>query len=109
MMSASLPFFYEPFKLKDEYFYDGGMSDNYPLWCFKEGIALKLSNENKYHKIFKETIFGKINNHSYIQQIYIDTKEFKATEVKKGFINRYKLFNKGYYAVKQFIMKSKYD
>ena len=49
---------------KNEYFYDGGMSDNYPKWCFTNGIALKVSEEKKYQGIFRKKIFGEINNYN---------------------------------------------
>ena len=109
IMSCSIPFFYEPYKLNNEYFYDGGISDNYPLWCFTKGIALKLSNEKNYQKIFRENIFGKINNYNDIKEIYINTNGYSATDFKKGFNNRYDLYKRGYYAIKNFLNLSKDD
>lgn len=109
IMSCSIPFFYEPYKLNNEYFYDGGISDNYPLWCFTKGIAIKLSNEKKYQKIFRENIFGKINNYNDIKEIYINTNGYSATDFKKGFNNRYDLYKRGYYTIKNFLNLSKDD
>ena len=33
-MSMSIPFFFEPVKLKDVFFVDGGMLSNFPIWLF---------------------------------------------------------------------------
>lgn len=33
-MSMSIPFFFEPVKLKDFYFVDGGILSNFPIWLF---------------------------------------------------------------------------
>lgn len=105
-MSASMPFFYEPYILNGYKFYDGGVSDNYPTWCFSNALALKLSNENKAIKNMKYRIFGSINNKGAINEILIDTKEFKSTDFKKGLVNKYVLYNKGYYALKNYLEKN---
>ena len=105
-MSASMPLFYEPYILNGYKFYDGGVSDNYPTWCFSNALALKLSNENKTIKKIKNRIFGSINNKSSIKEIFIDTKEFKSTDLKKGLVNKYVLYNKGYYALKNYLEKN---
>ena len=44
-MSMSIPFFYEPYKLKDEtgrihYMVDGGMLSNYPIWILDDGTSI---------------------------------------------------------------------
>ena len=100
IMSCSIPLFYESYNLNNNYFYDGGISDNFPLWCFNNAIALKVSKENKYHKILKQSVFGKIENNNQIKEIYIDTKEYKTTDFKTGFIKKYDLYKKGYISVK---------
>lgn len=103
IMSCSIPFFYEPCKIKNEYFYDGGISDNFPLWCFNKAIALKVSEENKYHKIIQEKIFGKIKHNNNIKEIYINTKNYKTTDFKTGFDNKYDLFKRGYSSMKEYL------
>ncbi len=100
IMSASIPLFYEPYKLGNHYFYDGGISDNYPVWCFSKGIALKVSNENKYIKKMKNNIFGSINNPNDLIEIYINTIGYKSTDIIKGLNNKYDLYNRGYIAMK---------
>lgn len=107
IMSCSIPFFYEPYKLKNEYFYDGGMSDNYPKWCFTNGIALKVSEEKKYQGIFRKKIFGEINNYNLIKEININISDYKATDFKKGLQNRNDLYRRGYISVKQNLKMSK--
>ena len=107
IMSCAIPFFYEPYKLLNDYFYDGGISDNFPTWTFSEGIALKLSEENKYHKIIKEKIFGKINNKNNIIELYIDIKNIKTTDFKVGFERKYELYNKGYNCIKKYLKNIK--
>jgi len=101
IMSCSIPFFYDAYKVSNEYFYDGGISDNYPLWCFKNAIALKVSEENKYQKFLKEKIFGKIQNKTSIKEIYINTKGYNATDFRKGLTNKYDLYKRGYFYIKQ--------
>lgn len=95
-MSASLPFFYEPYRLNKQLFLDGGISDNYPKWCFSEALALKVSNENYIFKKIKNNIFGSINNPNKLYEVYIDTKEYKSTDFLKGLNNKYDLYNRGY-------------
>ena len=103
IMSCSIPFFYEPYKILNDYFYDGGVSDNLPSWCFNNGIALKVSDENKYYKVLKEKIFGKIQNYNNIEEIKINTKNIKSTDFKGGLSRKYDLYNEGYKSVKNYI------
>lgn len=103
IMSASIPFFYEPYKVNNHLFFDGGMSDNYPTWCFKKGIALKVGKDNTFFDNIKQSIFGKINNVNNIYEIFINTNNYKAIDFKKGFNNKYDLYNRGYYAVKNYL------
>lgn len=102
-MSISIPFFYEPYKIGKYIFYDGGLSDNYPKWCFSKGIALKVSNDKNYFTNISKKVFGHIENKNDIKEVYINTKGFKATDFKKGFYHKYDLYNKGYYTMKHFI------
>ena len=103
IMSASIPFFYERYKVNNDYFYDGGMSDNYPTWCFNNGIALKLGEESNLIKSVKNKIFGKIQNNNFIEEVFINTSGYKATDFKKGFFNKYDLYKRGYHAMESFI------
>lgn len=104
-MSASMPLFYEPYILNGYKFYDGGLSDNYPSWCFSKAIALKLTKENKTLSSIKEKVFGSIKNNNEITEILIDTTGFKATDFKKGMDNRYVLYNRGYLSLKNYLEK----
>lgn len=107
IMSASIPLFYEPYKVNNNYFFDGGISDNYPIWCFKNGIALKVSNENNFFKTIRTAFFGKINNTNNIDEIIINTNGYKSTDFKKGLTNKYDLFNRGYYSILNYIKQKK--
>lgn len=107
IMSASIPIFYEPYKVNNDYFYDGGISDNFPTWCFKEAIALRLGNENESLLKLKKIMFGKINNNTKIDEININTKGYKATDFKKGLANKYDLYNRGYYSVYNWLKEKK--
>lgn len=100
VMSACIPFFYHPYVINNNKFYDGGVSDNYPKWCFSNAIALKVGEENKIVDKLKEKIFGKINNNNQVIEININTSNYKATDFIKGFKNKYDLYNRGYYAIK---------
>lgn len=104
-MSASMPFFYEPYILNGYKFYDGGVSDNYPKWCFSNALALKLSQENKTVKLIKNKIFGSIDNNNEITEVLIQTNDFKTTDFKKGLLNKYTLYNRGYLALKNYLEK----
>lgn len=106
IMSASIPLFYERYKVNNNYFYDGGVSDNYPIWCFNKAIAFKLGDENKLLVKFKKQIFGKIKNVNEVNEIFINVKGYKATDFKTGFINKYDLYTRGYKAVKYFLNRS---
>ena len=103
VMSASIPFFYEPYNLNNHYFYDGGISDNYPTWCFSNSVALKVSEENKVLINIKKNIFGYINNPNKIQEIYINTNDYKSTDFIKGLNNKYDLYNRGYKTLRKYI------
>lgn len=103
MMSASIPFFYEKFKVNNYTFYDGGMSDNYPKWCFNTGFALKVSNENSFIKKIRQTIFGKIDKNNYIHEIFIDTKDYKSIDFKKGLNNINDLILRGYFSTYNYL------
>lgn len=99
VMSASIPIFYEPCKVNNDYFFDGGISDNFPTWCFKEAIALKLGSENEGILKLKQKLFGKINNDTKIEEININIKGYKATDFYKGLEQKYDLYNRGYCSV----------
>ena len=101
-MSASIPLFYEPYKLNNNLFIDGGISDNYPKWCFSKALALKVSEENKIIKKIKNNIFGSINNPNNIIDAYIDTNGYKSIDFLKGLKNRYDLYNRGYVSLKKY-------
>ncbi len=100
MMSASIPLFYGAYNINNNYFYDGGVSDNYPKWCFSNAVALKIAEENKIIKSIQKKLFGSINNPSAIYEIYINTNGYHSTDFKKAFNNKYDLYNRGYYAAK---------
>ncbi len=108
IMSASIPLFYEPYKLNNNYFYDGGVSDNFPKWCFNTGLALKVTNEKPLFDKLRQNIFGKINNNnSYIDEIYINCYGYKATDFIKGFNNKYDLYNRGYKSIENYLRNTK--
>ena len=108
IMSASIPFFYGPYKLNNHYFYDGGISDNYPKWCFSNAIALRINEENNIIKGIKNNFFGSINNNNNIFEININTKGYRSTDFKKAFYHKYDLYNRGYFALKYALKNIKY-
>lgn len=107
IMSASIPIFYEPYKVNNNYFIDGGISDNFPIWCFKEAVALKLGNESEGLLKIKQKMFGRIYNNTQINEININTKGYKATDFKKGLANKYDLYNRGYCSVYNWFKEKK--
>lgn len=100
IMSASVPILFPPYKLNNNYFYDGGLSDNYPKWCFSNGVALRLTEENINYNKIKQKLFGLINNPNNIKEIYINTKGFKSFDFIYGINNRYELYKRGYLSLK---------
>ena len=102
IMSCSIPFFYEPVLVNNYMFYDGGVSDNFPKWCFSNAIALKVDEEKNYIQSFKKSIFGKIENKNNVEEIYINTKGFRTTDFKKGFTEKNELYKRGYAAIMQY-------
>lgn len=107
IMSASIPLFYEPVKINKYTFYDGGMSDNFPKWCFKKAIAFKVSKEKSYLTKLRTKIFGEINNKNIVDEIYINTNFVSSKDFKKGLKYKFELYNSGYYATKKFFEKLK--
>lgn len=104
-MSASMPLFYEPYNINGFSFYDGGVSDNYPTWCFSNALALKVSQEKKIITNLKNKVFGSINNPNDIKEVYINTSGYKSIDFEKGLNNKYTLYNRGYYTLKNYLEK----
>lgn len=94
-MSISVPLIYEPYKINNISFYDGGLIDNYPIWCFENAVALRICNDYNFFNSFKRN-----NRNNKIKEIQIDTRGFKAFEFKKGLENKEELFKRGYEALK---------
>ncbi len=106
-MSACLPLVYEPYNINGYVFLDGGISDNFPIWCYPSSLALQVTNENHFENYIKKKIFKshKSFNDANIHHenvVKIDTKEFKAIDFSKGLKKRYLLYNRGYTAIKNY-------
>lgn len=109
IMSCSIPFFYEPVVVNNYKFYDGGVSDNFPKWCFSNALALKFEDEKKYIRNIKKSFFGTIENDNEVNEVYIDTREYKTTDFKKGFKEKNCLYKKGYLSLKNYFLYNKND
>lgn len=101
-MSACMPFVYEPYYIQGYMFTDGGVSDNFPTWCFQNSLAFQVSEEKQIENFMKKKIFKENEKKHHQQIISINTKEFKSTDFKKGMMSRYLLYNRGYFALKQY-------
>lgn len=101
-MSSALPLIYPPYKINNEIFIDGGVADNFPIWMFNNKvIGFRVTKEKKFLNYARNKIFSTPNLRGD-NIIYIDTSDYKATDFVKGFNERYKLYNLGYYYTKKF-------
>ncbi|HHU56127.1 MAG TPA: patatin-like phospholipase family protein [Acholeplasmataceae bacterium] len=100
-MSSALPLVYSPYKLNEYKFIDGGVIDNFPIWLFDEALGFKLSKESDIINYAQRKIF-KAPKKKEKNIILIDTSKYKATDFRKGYEERYYLFNSGYYHTKVF-------
>ena len=89
-MSSAIPLVYQPYKINNQIFVDGGIMSNFPMWLFKDKV-----------NVFGFRL-GKRKKNDGNNIIYIDTSRYRATDFKKGFSERYYLYNLGYYYTKQF-------
>lgn len=100
-MSSALPLVYPPYKIGKLKFIDGGVIDNFPLWLFKNPLGFKLSKENNIISFAQNTLF-KLPEKNDENIIFIDTSKYKAADFRKGYQERYYLYNLGYYYTKVF-------
>lgn len=87
--SMSVPFLGIPIEIDDEYYIDGGMTDNFPIEVFNKipkenilGVAIKISHEYIMKEYPKNT---KISLLQYMSQIY---DLFTITFMKHTLLNR---------------------
>lgn len=98
-MSSAIPLVYNPYKIKEFSFIDGGVIDNFPLWLFDDAIGFKLSKENEIITFAQNKLF-RAPQKKEKDVIYIDTSDYRATDFRKGYKERYYLYNLGYYHTK---------
>ena len=72
--SISIPFLFKPVKINDEFFIDGGITNNFPINIFSNipkenilGIAIRIDNSYTYNKIEKN---GELSFFDLCLQIY---------------------------------------
>lgn len=101
-MSSALPLIYPPYRLNNYTFIDGGVVDNFPIWMFKEKvIGFRVTKDKRFLNYAREKLF-KTPRNNIDNIVYIDTSDYKATDFIRGFNERYKLYNLGYYYTKKF-------
>ena len=126
-MSMSIPGFFRPAMLKDNYIVDGGLLSNFPIWLFDSditpswptfGILLREPSMNQPNKVsnvltYMQAIFSTmlkahdrraISGHDYFQRVIqvptgdVGTTDFNMTAQKKEW-----LYHQGLVASKDFL------
>lgn len=113
-MSCSLPVVFVPYKLQDNVFIDGGVTNNFPINLFKDSkyptVGFKLNEivekpsilekyKNKIFNIKNEVVFSDYNI------VKINTGDFKVTDFKKGLSNYQELIKLGYNSMRDYFYR----
>jgi NTE family protein len=111
-MSCSIPLFFQPYRLGDNVFFDGGVVNNFPITLFSKdeiptlGFRLGKSplKTNKLFSKFKKKALKQECEYDFNKYniIYIDTFGIKATEFEKGLEKRLDLYISGYNSIRQY-------
>ena len=130
-MSMSIPFFFEPVKLKDSYIVDGGVLSNFPVELFDSadppewptfGFKLTLSDQANPSQLVQHPISGPISelaalfftameahdayylaNDKFARTIAIDTLDVNSTDFNLTPERKEALFQSGVTAAKTFL------
>jgi NTE family protein len=130
-MSMSIPFFFEPVKLKDSYIVDGGLLSNFPVQLFDSdgppqwptfGFKLVLANQADLSQMVRYSISGPISelaalfftameahdayyltNDKFVRTIPIDTLDVGATDFDLTPEKKEALYQSGVSAAKTFL------
>lgn len=129
-MSSSIPFYYQPLKLKNKFIVDGGIVSDFPIWIFDVDekprwptFGFLLHEEEKTTHIYNfftfllgviETILSRdqsiyLDTCNHCRVISIPTGNVKATDFNLKDTTKLKLYNAGYDAAKEFITKWNFD
>ncbi|MGQ0645620.1 MAG: patatin-like phospholipase family protein [Elusimicrobiota bacterium] len=124
-MSMSIPFFFEPVKIKDNYFVDGGLLSNFPIWIFDSkgkpawptfgfkliepghGQPKKIGNPLQFTAAILETMMEAhdkmhVENEDFVRTIPIPTMGVRTTEFNLSAEKRDALYRSGVDAAKEF-------
>jgi NTE family protein len=130
-MSMSIPFFFEPVKLKDSYIVDGGVLSNFPVELFDSdgppewptfGYKLVLPSQTNPSQMVQRPISGPVSelaalfftameahdafylsNDKFVRTIAIDTLDVRTTDFKLTPDKKEELFESGVSAAKTFL------
>ena len=130
-MSMSIPYFFEPVKLKESYIVDGGLLSNFPVELFDSdgppdwptfGFKLVFSDQTNPSQMVQHQINGPISelvamfftameahdayylrNDKYVRTIPIDTLTIGATDFNLTQQNKNDLYESGESAAKTFL------
>lgn len=116
-MSCTMPLLFYPYPLAGDYFFDGGVSNNFPITIFsKESIKTVGFRLGKYQLKNKEGIVKKMQNKTFqiplyeqeqdLNTVFIDTFHIRATSFKLGFEAREALYQAGYIATREFFYQN---
>jgi len=111
-MSCSIPLFFQPYRLGENVFFDGGVVNNFPITLFANDeiptLGFRLSKSplktNKLFLKFKKKAFKQDCEYNFEKYniIAIDTFGIKATEFEKGLEKRLDLYISGYNSIRQY-------
>lgn len=107
-MSCSIPFFFQPYKIGEHIFCDGGVVNNFPITLFSDdeiptlGFRLSSGALKKAKGVFTKLVKKEESNLEKFNIINIDTLGIKATEFEKGLERRLDLYISGYNSIRKF-------
>ena len=131
-MSASLPYFFQPAKLKEHYIVDGGILSNFPVWLFDEnqrpkwptfGFRLVSEKTGKPNRIDGPISMGfsivstmieahdtrHIKEQDYVRTILVPTLGIQTTDFDLTEQQSEALFQSGVQAAKKFFKQWDFD
>lgn len=116
-ISCSIPLIFTPYKMGNNVFVDGGVTNNFPINLFKNSdiptIGFKLNEVGKLDNFINKNRykFFKIGEKLELEQyniVNINTKGYKITDFKKGLANYQELIKMGYLSMRSYFYKNAY-
>ncbi|MFY9422427.1 MAG: patatin-like phospholipase family protein [Bacilli bacterium] len=107
-MSCSIPLFFQPYRLGEHVFCDGGVVNNFPITLFSDdeiptlGFRLSESPLQKAKGIFSKLKKKPLYDFDKYNIIRINTFGIKATDFEKGMEKRLDLYISGYNSIRQY-------